>query len=327
MQGHPSYPYAAINSINALSKMLGEHKKTLLHFSMDSSRFYKEIAIKKKSGGVRLITNPHTKLKKIQRKINKKILSKVIYPPFLHGSIKDINSPRTSISNTRPHLKSKQIIALDIKNFYPSIEKKQVYSIYRQLFLFSPDVSELLTNLCTYNEILPQGAPTSCYLSNLLFWDTEKNIVNFIEKLNGNYSRYVDDITISFPYRISKNIKKDVIENIIHMAKNKGCHISRKKTKIFCRGQAPSGFVITGISINHNNPSASKNYRKEVRAQVHHLIQIPASAISIKEWLSLYNSVLGKLERLRQLGHKEYLSLKSSIEQKRKSMEKQFNAA
>ena len=326
MQGRPVYSYAAINSINALSKMLGEHKNNLLHFSKNSSHFYKEIFIPKKSGGTRLITNPHPKLKKIQRRINKKILSKVTYPSFLHGSIKDVSFPRTPISNTRPHLKSKQVIALDIENFYPSIEKKQIYFIFRKLFLFSPDVSELLTNLCSYNGRLPQGAPTSCYLSNLLFWDTEYNVVDFIKNINGNYSRYVDDVTISFPYKISQKTKREVIEKVIHMAKNKGCHISRRKTKIFCRGQNPAGFVITGVSINHNNPSASKYYRREVRAQVHHVTNINPSAISLREWLSLYNSVLGKLERLRQLGHKEYLSLKSSIEQKRKSMEKQFSA-
>lgn len=325
MQGQPTYPYAAINSMNALSKMLGEHKKNLLHFSINSSQFYKEIYIPKKSGGTRLITNPHPKLKKIQRKINKKILSKVTYPLFLHGSIKDATFPRTPISNTRPHLKSKQVIALDIENFYPSIEKKQIYFIFRQLFLFSPDVSELLTNLCSYNEKLPQGAPTSCYLSNLLFWDTEQDVVDFIKERNGNYSRYVDDVTISFSYKISKKLKRDIIEKVIHMAKNKGCHISRRKTKIFRRGQTPAGFVITGVSINHNYPSASKDYRREVRAQVHYVTNISPSATSLREWLSLYNSVLGKLERLRQLGHKEYLPLKNSIEQKRISMEKQFS--
>ncbi|MCM5124635.1 reverse transcriptase family protein, partial [Escherichia coli] len=110
----------------------------------------------------------------IQKKINKEIFEKIDYPHYLHGAL----SGRDYISNAAVHTRKRTVICLDITNFYPSISKKDVCSIFKNLMRFSPEVSLCLTELVTLNNKVPQGGCCSSYIANLLFFNSEYNLYN-----------------------------------------------------------------------------------------------------------------------------------------------------
>lgn len=133
------------------------------------SDYYTPFQIIKKSGGVREIRAPKPILKTIQRRINTRIFSHCTFPLYLQGSIKDNLNPRDFFSNAKIHSSSKTVIAADIENFYPSVSAGSVKQVFKYLFKFPDDVADFLVSLTTLDGALPQGAPTSSYLANLIF--------------------------------------------------------------------------------------------------------------------------------------------------------------
>ena len=118
-------------------------------------------------------------LKEIQGNILKKILAKVNYPSYLFGGIKGTDY----IKDAALHLNCKHLIKEDIFHFFDYINGNHIYNIWNGFFKFPHLVSETLTRLTIYENKLPQGAQTSTYLSNLVFWKSEPKLAyDFAEK-------------------------------------------------------------------------------------------------------------------------------------------------
>lgn len=153
---------------------------------------YREIHLKKVSGGYRVINAPTDELKAIQRAILDKILASVRLPVFVYGFAKE----KTIIENARLHSKSEFVLNADIKDFFPSVHFTRVQKVFTALGAgaFS---ARRLTGLTTLNYCLPQGAPTSPYLAALALRDMDARIRSLCVANHLLYSRYFDDIVIS----------------------------------------------------------------------------------------------------------------------------------
>lgn len=55
----------------------------------------------------------------------------------------------------------------------------------------------LILKLCSLNNVLPQGAPTSPYLSNLRMIALDEIISKYTSQKSIRYTRYADDLTFS----------------------------------------------------------------------------------------------------------------------------------
>lgn len=167
-------------------------KALLVKYIHDNERYYNSSYIKKKSKDLRHISNPNRELKAIQRWILRNILSSLSASPYANGFI-----PKKSITdNAQPHRGNQYILTIDLKNFFTTVKASYVFTIFKSVG-YASKMAYYLTSICTLNGVLPQGAPTSPMLSNLVSLRMDERIGKYCENKALTYTRYADDITIS----------------------------------------------------------------------------------------------------------------------------------
>ena len=124
--------------------------------------FYRHFSIPKKNGSFRSIDEPLPDLKYVQTWILRNILEQCSVSEYAKAFVKG----RTLKHNARFHRAQNVVVTMDIKDFFPSISIDEIVNIFENMGYFH-DVSCFLAYLCCYNGTLPQGAPTSPYLSNM----------------------------------------------------------------------------------------------------------------------------------------------------------------
>lgn len=223
---------------------------------------YKKHNILKKDGNYRELLIPSNNLKIYQRKILNNYLEEKEVSKCCKGFIKGANI----VQNAKPHIKKNCILKMDISNFFSSIRRDKVLNIFLQDF--TKETSELLTDLCIYNDFLPQGAPTSPYIANLVMYSFDCELLNLIKKFNENnfkkafYTRYADDITISGNSKIKEFIPKIKTLLIKH-----GFETNEKKTKILKKNNQQK---VTGIIVN-KKLSIPKEYKQKLRQELYYI--------------------------------------------------------
>lgn len=190
---------------------------------------YKNYSIRKKTGGVRMISAPYSDLKRVQRWVYENILLKDLssVSPCAEGFIpKDNDDIRNIVTNARRHARSKWLINVDIQNFFDSIKYDSVWKYFSK-FGYEEEVVDVLAKICTYKYRLPQGAPTSPMLSNLIVQSMDEAFVELASKCNCIYSRYADDITLSG----NSDSIMPTIRDIYKIVYTHHFHPNKKKTK------------------------------------------------------------------------------------------------
>ena len=220
------------------------------------SFYYQKETIKKNDNGEpkvkngiiqKRVLNPSIKrLKVIQKRLQKNILQNLTIPDYAFGAIKG----KDNISNAKRHQGKKYIFTTDLTNFFPSVNHKQVFEMFIS-FDFSPTVARLLTKLTTYKGKLPQGAPTSPIVANLVFVKTGKRLQEIAKEYNLTFTSFVDDLTYSSPTDF-----KDKIPNILDAVVEDGFKISHKKTNY--KTKLPT---VTGVIVKNNSLDLPKEFK------------------------------------------------------------------
>lgn len=219
----------------------------------DFSNKYSEIEKPKKNGGIRTINPPNKNLKETQRLILDKILIKKPILPCVYGLSKE----KGILANAKIHNnKFYQLLVLDIENFFPNIKRNDVLRVFIKLG-FNKENAVILTKICTVNDHLPQGAPTSPYLSSLVSENLDKEIFRYCKKKNLNYTRYFDDIAISGEDINNNDI--EFIEDLIF----KNSFISNSDKKHFY--EKDSEKLLNGILLKDNQISVSNLYKNKIQ--------------------------------------------------------------
>ena len=244
--------------------------RQIMRFASANARksAYVDFTIPKESGGQRKISAPVKPLKAIQTALN--IVLQSIFVPDEHAtgfvlekSVKD---------NAMIHVGQTCIFNTDLENFFPSITKLMVRrALHRELGdrLQSNEVINIICKICTVPdssgiEVLPQGAPTSPVLSNIVLKSLDKDMSKLAERMECKYSRYADDITFSH----SKSIRRmspfwqSRIYNII--AKY-GLKVNEKKTRTFVPGTRRE---VTGVVVS-DKINVPRSYIKQLRVLLH----------------------------------------------------------
>lgn len=220
------------------------------------SFYYQKETIKKNDNGEpkvkngiiqKRVLNPSIKrLKVIQKRLQKNILQNLTIPDYAFGAIKG----KDNISNAKRHQGKKYIFTTDLTNFFPSVNHKQVFEMFIS-FDFSPTDARLLTKLTTYKGKLPQGAPTSPIVANLVFVKTGKRLQEIAKEYNLTFTSFVDDLTFSSPTDF-----KDKIPNILDAVVEDGFKISHKKTNY--KTKLPT---VTGVIVKNNSLDLPKEFK------------------------------------------------------------------
>ncbi len=295
-----------IASRAALAKTLSLDERVLRELEQNVNALYLCFERPKKHGeGMRSITAPKPALMQVQRRINTRIFSGCKFPRYLHGSIKDLEAPRDFLTNASEHKAAEHVITLDIKNFYPSIEREEVFKIFKYLLRFPDEVATSLTSLVTLNGVVPQGAPTSSFIANMVFYDREPKLVEEFIRSGVRYTRLLDDITLSFSNRISsEKLKGEVIGKVRAMCSEKGFKLHDGKQRIHALISSPNPAIVTGVSIRNGRVGLPPVYRDKTRAKVHTCVkQFDAGHQTAAEYHRLHNSALGDVTLLKRLNY------------------------
>lgn len=153
---------------------------------------YHHFEIAKGANKTRIISAPDERLKFIQRKIAKSLgmIYRVRNP--VHGFVND----RSIKTNAISHINGKFVLNIDIKSFFPSITENRVHGVLSALGV-DERVSSIVARICCNNGHLPQGAPSSPVLSNMVCFRLDRELMAIAKDARCIYTRYVDDITFS----------------------------------------------------------------------------------------------------------------------------------
>lgn len=200
----------------------------------------------------RTINPPRNELKDLQKQINKYLLKVIEIPDYAFGGIKH----KDNIRNARYHKGQKYVFQTDLKDFFPYITHKKVYETFVRVG-FSHDVSSLLTKLTTYKGHLPQGAPTSTTIANLVFMPTGLALQVIAEREGLRFTTFVDDVTMS-----SQTDFKHIVPEIIEIITSSGFKISQGKTTY------KSGITdITGVKMLNNSMTMTDKIKASIEKE------------------------------------------------------------
>ena len=154
---------------------------------------YHSFEVPKRAGGARTIHAPDAPLRAVQDAINYRVLRGVRAHQAAHG----FEVGRSIVTNARPHVGQAAVVTIDLRDFFPATKAARVRRFFRAIG-WSRIAATQLAHLTTHEGGLPQGAPTSPRLSNLVNFRMDVRLAKLAEKLGARYTRYADDLTFSF---------------------------------------------------------------------------------------------------------------------------------
>jgi len=246
--------------------MLQRSLAELDHIELAADSLYREVKQLKKDGSPRICYDAETALKSVQGRIKCMILKQVKYPSYLMGGLADRENPRDYVRNAHLHTGARVLINEDLADFFPSISSALVFDIFRYLFHFPREVSQTLTRLTTRQGRLPQGAKTSSYIANLVFWACEPRLVADLRFRGFEYSRYVDDITVSSRTGRAAQELNQAFSMLASMVNRHGFRFKRRKHRLVYAGQR---MEVTGLVVGRNGAGLGRGKRSNIRALVH----------------------------------------------------------
>ncbi|RJL54059.1 reverse transcriptase family protein [Pectobacterium carotovorum] len=275
---------------------------------------YHRLEIPKVDGGKRVVFDPDHRIRKIQRRINKRIFKElIIWPDYLFGSIptnkydKENKIERHYIACAAKHCKAKTILKLDIKNFFENIHRDVVVSIFANVLKYKGDALNYLVDICCYNDHIVQGALTSSYIASLCLFDVEYDVFRRVERKGLVYTRLVDDITIS-----SKIVNYDMTQiksHVENMLNEKDLPINYKKTEV--HNISTEALTVHGLRVSFNEPRLASDEVKRIKASVHNIINLSRknNSKTSEAYRIEYNRCMGRVNKLGRVGHNKYKHL------------------
>ncbi len=220
---------------------------------------YIRFTIPKKSGGERTISAPMPRLKQAQYWILEHILEPIALSTVAHG----FRTGHSILTNAQPHVGADVVVNLDLKDFFPSISYRRVKGLFRALG-YSESTATVFGLLCTEPERehlsldnqtyfvatgerhLPQGAPTSPAITNVLCRRLDRRLESMAGALGFCFTRYADDLTFSAS---GENLRHlcTLLRRIESIVAHEGFTINEAKTRIL---RAASRQEVTGIVVN-----------------------------------------------------------------------------
>ena len=295
--------YAVLDS---LEQDLGFSAKTLYGLSNNLDKHYRNTFIPKHDGSKRKLSIPDLILKRVQRAISDNILAD--YPISRYAMAYTRGS--SVQKNASLHVGKQKILKLDIDGFFDHITYSRVKDCVFCKENYSEPIRILLTMLCYYKESLPQGAPTSPAITNIIMYDFDEKIGKYCGENNISYTRYCDDMTFSGDFE-----EEAVIFVVKDELRKLGLFLKNRKTAVIPNTKRQT---VTGIVVNEKI-GLTKEYKNKIRQEIYYIkkygIEDHLSKIGEPNKQHYLNSLKGRVAFVLQtipddeefLGYKEFL--------------------
>lgn len=232
---------------------------------------YRAFVISKRSGAHRVIHEPYLAVKNLQYKALSFLEERAgSSKPCVHGFV----SQRSILSNAKAHCnrQTQHLLNIDLEDFFPSISFYRVRGVFQKKpFDFSYEVATIFAHLCTYSGSLPQGAPTSPFVSNLICRSMDRDLMKLAKRHRARYTRYADDLTFSFSVRSPASLPSNICSfdtgllslghELHETISSHGFQINDSKSRFSTRRQR---LEVTGITINEF-PNVKRNFIDQIR--------------------------------------------------------------
>ncbi len=257
--------FCAIKKQKKMAELLGSNKKTLIEILQNAQ--YQTFTIPKADGGQRVIDTPCEALKGIQRTLQD-YLQAVYYqirPRCVHGAIitaADENKPRNLLTNAKAHVGKKHFLHIDFKNFFHTVKKEQVATMFASKpFNFPSKIVFLLTELVCYQKRLPMGTSTSGIVANLCLLELDQQLQDLASKNGWTYTRFIDDVTFSSKNKFTAP-QKEAIRSAISSA---NLFINEEKWVENTIDDQPE---VTGLVIQGSKVDIKETYLKQLSEDI-----------------------------------------------------------
>jgi RNA-directed DNA polymerase len=283
-----------------LGVYLGVSKKLISAIALRPQKYYRSFEIIKPNGRRRIIHAPRVFLKTIQRYI----LDCILTPVLPHEAACGFRRGFSCATGANRHLQRPFLWNIDLKDFFPSIPTRRVIQAFTEIG-YPGGAASLLASLTCLDDRLPQGAPTSPALANLIFYPADVQISDAASGRKIVYTRYADDLSFSSLVPISEDFRHTVAQ----IVRDSHFNINPSKSRLM---GPKCGRQVTGLTVNEKL-SIPRKKRRQLRAQFHNVEKDPSAYIPQKErligfaaWVFEYHPEEGR----------EYLKLAHSIPDK-----------
>lgn len=264
-----------LNDSKELATLLNELKEPLIYsafrgkqlsFFADTNniqRRCKTFRLRKKHGGYREITAPKGALRGVLQALNIVLQTYDEPTPWAYGFV----CGRSVVDNARPHVGKRYILNLDLKNFFPTITRRQVADcLTAEPFGFSSLAAKLVSGLATVRtknneEVLAQGFATSPTLSNFICREMDKEIAGVAAAQGITFTRYADDLTFSSDADILRP-QGELVQQVKAIVERYGFRLNEEKTHLQRRGRRQE---VTGLMVTEK-VNVSRRYVREIRS-------------------------------------------------------------
>jgi RNA-directed DNA polymerase len=265
--------FRAIEDLSDLARLLEITDRQLTAHSYGRGHHYRTFQVRKRrSGQFRDLAEPTTGLKIIQQKLNQLLLAIYEPPAAVHGFV-----PKRSVAtNAHAHSGRQWVLNIDLEDFFPSIHFGRVRGVLvHEPYKLPKSVATVIAQLCCHDKKLPQGAPTSPTLSNMVMRRLDEKLSRLARRYRCTYTRYADDITFSsnraaFPSALaiagsdaegrSVRLGNQLVEAV------EGCDFKINFSKVRLQS-AKSRQEVTGLTVNRK-PNVQRRYVRRIRAML-----------------------------------------------------------
>lgn len=292
---------------------------------------YRVFRVRKRSGGWRSICVPCPALMQVQRFIHRELLRTPTALAQLGDEATAYRPGGSPLLNAQPHLGSRWLLKLDVRQFFESVSERQVWHVFRRLG-YTARTALLLARLCTrvlplpvdqrwqqrsarwtHSRTdprrdrprvlghLPQGAPTSPMLANLVCVDMDAQLRALAHHHALAYTRYADDLAFS-----GAGLPRDRTRRLIgEVARTVGAHgfgLQQLKTQVAAAGARR---IVTGVAIEGEQPRLPRAAKDALRQALHHItrhgLQSHCERTGQADPATCLHRLAGQIHHLRQI--------------------------
>jgi RNA-directed DNA polymerase len=257
-----------------VAALLGSTDTELIYLLYRGGSQYIEFDVPKRNGQMRHIAAPSSSIKILQKRLNQ--ILQAVYRP--KAPVQGFTRNRSIVSNADHHINKRVVLNIDLEDFFPTIHFGRVRGVFvKPPYNLPVRVAEVLAQICCHNRCLPQGAPTSPIVSNMVCASLDSGLRKIAEKYACTYTRYADDITFSTTRKALPAALVRVVaepgqrrrfllgQELVEVILTNSFRINAAKVRVRGLGERRD---VTGLIV-HQGVNVPREYVRSVRGMLH----------------------------------------------------------